>query len=659
MRARVEDMVGEGRVFVSTFHSMGARFLRASGACIGLDPRFTICDSDDQKSLVHEILKDLNLDPSHYRPASVLASISRLKNDLVEPGKAEELAASYFERAVSKVYEAYVNRMKVNGSLDFDDLLVQTLRMFQSSREVLSSYQDRFRFILVDEYQDTNRVQYLLAKHLAAKSGNICVTGDPDQSIYGWRGADIRNIVDFDADFPGARIIKLEQNYRSTANIIKAADGVIRHNTLRKERDLWTAEPDGEKIMIMRSRNESEEADQIVRTIRRLYGSGHRYSQMAIFYRINALSRALERSLRLFNIPYIIVGGVEFYQRKEIKDLLAFLRLVYNPHDAVSLYRILNVPPRGIGLTTVKRLKKDCRERGQAPIEVLESYLRGESGLATRSLKSLERFLTLLNRWQTLAEGSSCEALIKQIIEEIGYLDYLKSFQEESSERLENVSELIYAIGEYERYNDQATLGGYLEETALIQDIDTWNDRADSVTLMTLHSAKGLEFEVVFVCGVEDGLIPHSRSMETEKGIEEERRLMYVGITRARQRLFLSHSMVRSRFGEQIRSLPSCFLKELPESVMKRPLDQRTVDHRPLRESAFTSRSEQGGAVLEYDGDVVPHFESGDRVEHPYFGPGQVVHVSGSGLSARLTVRFLRAGEKLLLLEHARLKKIL
>jgi len=675
MRSRVEEMVGEGRVFISTFHSMCARFLRISGACLGLSPRFTICNSDDQKSLVSDILKSQNLDTAHYPPGSVLSSISLMKNSMIGPEDAGAQAQSYYERAVAGVYAAYCEQLKVNESLDFDDLLVKTLAMFQEHPDVLDQYRRRFSFILIDEYQDTNRVQYLLAKFLAGDGGNICATGDPDQSIYRWRGADIGNILDFEKDFPGARVIKLEQNYRSTANIIQAAASVIGNNVQRKERDLWTAEPPGDKVTITRAENESEEADRIVQTIRSLNNEGIPYSQMAVFYRVNALSRALERSLRIFNIPYVLVGGVEFYQRKEIRDLLAYLKLVYNLRDSVSLYRVLNTPPRGIGLTTVKRIKQDALEQARSPVDVLKAYSE-KGGLAARSLKAVEAFLSLLDGWIAVANGG-VEALLKQIIDDVNYLDYLKNFSDgTAAERLENVSELIYAVGEYERYNPDATLGGYLEETALIQDIDGWNDASQSVTLMTLHSAKGLEFDAVFLAGVEEGLMPHIRSMDDDDQFEEERRLMYVGITRARKKLFVSHSVYRSRFGETIRSLPSRFLDEIPDDVARKPRPFFSAPTRPFRTTEFNAEmapsaggaapdsaardsSPSSGSVLEFDGDVVPTFARGDRVEHPYFGRGDVLHVSGSGLSARLKIRFRNVGEKLLLLEHARLKKIL
>ncbi len=664
MRSRVEEMVGEGRVFISTFHSMCARFLRMSGACLGLSPRFTICNADDQKSLVNEILKSQNLDTAHYPPGSVLSSISLMKNGMIGPEDAAAQAQSYYERAVATVYATYCEQLKVNESLDFDDLLVKTLAMFQEHPEVLDQYQRRFSFILIDEYQDTNRVQYLLARFLAGDGGNLCATGDPDQSIYRWRGADIGNILDFERDFPGARVIKLEQNYRSTANIIRAASSVISNNVQRKERDLWTAEPPGDKVAITRAENESEEADRIVQTIRSLHGEGTSYSQMAVFYRVNALSRAIERALRIFNIPYVLVGGVEFYKRKEIRDLLAYMKLVYNLRDSVSLYRVLNTPPRGIGLTTVKRLKQDALDQVKSPLEVLRGY-SDNGGPAARSLKSIGAFLALLDGWSAGAE-SGVEALLKQIIDDVNYLDYLKNFNDgTAAERLENVSELIYAVGEYERFNPDATLGGYLEETALIQDIDGWNDASQSITMMTLHSAKGLEFDVVFMAGVEEGLMPHIRSMDDDEQFEEERRLMYVGITRARKKLFVSHSIYRSKFGETIRALPSRFLDEIPDEVARKPRPFFSRPSRPFtavgvdRETSPTAEGHNAGSVLEFDGDVVPTFERGDRVEHPYFGRGDVLQVAGSGLSARLKIRFRNVGEKLLLLEHARLKKIL
>lgn len=656
MKRRVAEMVGEDKVFISTFHSMGARFLRSSGACIDISPRFTIYDSDDQRSLVLETLKNLNLDPAHFRPASVLSAISNLKNSMIGPDEAADQAGSYFETAVANVYAAYAKHLIVNEALDFDDLLVKTFQMFRDNEEVLAHYQRRFRFILIDEYQDTNQVQYLLARSLAGKQGNLCATGDPDQSIYRWRGANLRNILDFEADFPGARVVRLEQNYRSTANIIKAASAVIENNVMRKERALWTESPDGAKVTILSAGDESEEADRVVRFIREQYDRGVAYSKMAIFYRVNALSRLFERSLRLFNIPYAIVGGVEFYKRKEVRDLLAFLKLINNQKDAVSLFRVLNTPPRGIGLTTVKRLKSDALQQGRPPLDLLREYVDNKS-VSSRPLKGIRNFLELLDGWSN-RENTSIEWLLRRVIDDVGYLDYLEGMNDgKTHERLDNVSELISAVGEYERFNTNADLDGYLEESALVQDIDSWNENSDCVTLMTLHSAKGLEFDLVFFVGVEEGLLPHELSSDDDEEFEEERRLMYVGITRSRKKLFISHAFYRTRFGERIRSRPSPFLDEIPEDV-KETESFFSTGPGPL--STVARRPDLGtDTVLEYEEDVWPSFGAGDRVEHPYFGLGEIVHVSGSGPATRLKIHFVRAGERLLVLEHAKLKKVL
>jgi len=636
---------------------MGARFLRSSGACINIDPRFTIYDADEQKSLVQDTLKGLNLDPAHFRPASVLSSISNLKNNLITPAHAADQAGSYFEEAVAKVYAAYTEQLAVNGALDFDDLLVKTYRMFRDDEGTLAHYQRRFRFILIDEYQDTNQVQYFLARSLAGERGNICATGDPDQSIYRWRGANLRNILDFEADFPGTKVVRLEQNYRSTGNIIKAASAVIENNVMRKERALWTAAPDGEKVTLITAADETEEADRAVRFIREQHDLGVPYSQMAIFYRINALSRLFERSLRLFNIPYAIVGGVEFYRRKEVKDLLAYLKLINNPKDAVSLFRILNTPPRGIGLTTLKRLRSDSLEQGRTTMDLLHEYVALGS-LSSRPLKGIKSFLELLDGWRGLADGS-VEVLLRSVIEDVRYLDYLEGLNDDKiPERLDNVSELISAVGEYERFNENADLDGYLEESALVQDIDSWNEDSDCVTLMTLHSAKGLEFDLVFFAGVEDGLLPHELSSDDDEEYEEERRLMYVGITRSRKKLIISHALSRTRFGERIRSRPSPFLDEIPEEVRDSDFSVSTR-HVPFTIAAARSNIGTGETVLEYEEDVWPTFGAGDRVEHPYFGLGEIVHVSGSGPATRLKIHFIHSGEKLLVLEHAKLKKVL
>ncbi|MFH1999301.1 MAG: UvrD-helicase domain-containing protein, partial [Planctomycetota bacterium] len=523
MKERITQLAGTSGVFISTFHSMGARFLRVDGEHIGIPSNFSIYDADDQRSLVKAALKERNLDVTHFRPPAVASEISRLKNENITPDEAAT-SPHYFQRVVASVYSLYQERLRSSHALDFDDLLLEMYRLFRECDDVLARYRDRFRFILIDEYQDTNKVQYELARLLAGDTMNICATGDPDQSIYSWRGANIRNILEFERDFPNAKVIKLEQNYRSTGNILKAADKVIENNLYRKERRLWTEAGDGELITLYSAKSEEDEAEFAIRSIIELQRRGRRYSEIAVFYRTNAVSRAFERALSLHNIPYMLVGGVEFYERREVKDLMAYLKLLDNPMDSVAFFRVVNTPPRKIGQRTLDNVQSIAGREFCSPLEALR-LICGNSLMPARQTSALARFSELFEALSAYPK-ESVESLLRQVIEKTGYLEYIRTFDNAgAAERIDNIDELIYAVGEYDRSNPGGSLHGFLEETALIRGLDSVGDSEDKLVLMTLHTAKGLEYNVVFLAGLEDGLLPHMFSMDKDEALEEERRL--------------------------------------------------------------------------------------------------------------------------------------
>lgn len=656
MKERVERLAGTSGVFISTFHSMGARFLRMDGEHIGISRNFSIYDADDQRSLVKAALKERNIDSTHFRPQAVASEISRLKNENIDP---EEASASphYFQRVVGSVYELYQEKLRSSQALDFDDLLLMMYRLFKERDDVLERYRERYQYILIDEYQDTNKVQYELARLLAGDRMNFCATGDPDQSIYSWRGANIRNILEFERDFPNARVVKLEQNYRSTGNILKAADKVIENNMQRKERRLWTDSGDGEPITLYSARSEEDEAEFAVRTIAALQRQGRRYSEMAIFYRTNAVSRSFERVLSLNNIPYMLVGGVEFYERREIKDLMAYLKLLDNPMDSVAFFRVVNTPPRKIGKRTLDTVREIAIKESCSPLEAVRLICQN-SLMTARATGALSKFLEIIDALNAFPK-ESVEALLRQVIEKTNYREYIRTFDSAgATERVDNIDELIYAVGEYDRANLEGSLHGFLEETALIRGLDSVNEGEEKLVLMTLHTAKGLEYNVVFLAGLEEGLLPHMFSVDKEDALEEERRLFYVGITRARQKLYITRSASRVRMGSIQASSGSRFLRELPQDVLEQNSYFRRTQGVTRREPSF-DHSDAGGQVLEYDQDVAPDFKTGDRVIHPHFGYGKIKLVQGSGNGARVKVWFDGLGEKLLLVQYAKLKKIL
>jgi len=666
MRERVKELVGSDEVFLSTFHSMGARILRIEGSSIGIPSNYSIYDSGDQVSLVKKVLKELNIDSTHFRPRSVLESISKFKNNSISPDEAAS-SPNYYKRVVASVYARYVEEIRASQALDFDDLQLEMLRLLRECQDVLEKYQRRFKYVLIDEYQDTNMIQYELAKLLAGDNMNLCATGDPDQSIYTWRGADLRNILEFEKDYPGAKVIKLEQNYRSTGNILKAADSVILNNTQRKSRTLWTEAPDGDRITLHSALGESDEAEFVVKALTDQKMKNRLYSDAAIFYRTNALSRALERALTLSNIPYIIVGGLEFFERREIKDLMGYLKLIDNPKDSVAFYRIVNTPTRSIGQRTTDFVKKTARQNRCSPLEAARKIC-DESLLAARQVSALKKFLTL---YETLSElpKQSVEGVLQRVLAETSFTRYLEMADSESAaERIDNVNEMIYAVAEYDKRNQTGDLHGFLEETALIRGIDSYEDDEDRVVLMTIHTAKGLEFPIVFLVGLEDGVLPHMLTLDDGLQIEEERRLFYVGITRAREKLYLTRSSSRVRQGSMTASLPSRFIKELSPELIEES-NQYRMNCRASWEAGNESPSlsnvtasydlDTTDSVLEYDQDVAPEFKPGELVIHPYFGRGKIQKVNGRGPSAMVMVKFQKIGEKRLVVKYAKLKKVL
>lgn len=704
MKKRVQNLVGEetaDEAWISTFHSTCARMLRRDIEKIGYSRSFAIFDDDDQLKVIKEIYKQLNIDEKYLPSRETKARISDAKNKMLLPD--EWFAKSGRDRRDSLIHDVmtlYEKRMKSLSALDFDDLLLKTLELLAEHPPVLAYYRRKFQYVLVDEYQDTNRAQYELVRLITAESRNLCVVGDDDQSIYGWRGADIRNILDFEKDYPDATVIKLEQNYRSTGNILDAANQVIAHNAGRKDKSLWTEHDQGEKISLYCAEDEREEAAWIVQQIKELRKAGISLGAMAVLYRTNAQSRVLEEMMMKAGFPYRVFGGQKFYERKEIKDIIAYLRVIANPADDISLARIINVPKRAIGETTVQILTEHAM-RNEMPL--YSALLDYPEELGSRAKKSITDFFQLMTTLTALKETMDFEAFVDLLIERTGLEEqYRKEDTEESLSRIENIEEFKGSVHEFVVMGDQPTLDGYLENVALVTDFDRAEGNNDYVTLMTLHSAKGLEFDNVFIPGMEEGIFPSSRSQTDDRRLEEERRLMYVGITRARKRLFLSRSSERMIYNQYNHNAPSRFLDELPARVIHEtysphsrgsfsmgrdehlfPPDDFDLPHFRSKGaySARNSTSSVGKPKLKLnnvdlnqipgvrkgftpsaarsltDSAVQKLFSSGDRVRHPKFGTGEVLEVSGSGAEARIRILFEKNGEKLLSLAVAPIVK--
>ena len=678
MRERVDDIVGFGSesIWVSTFHSTCVRILRRHIDRLGYDTNFTIYDTDDQKTLMRDICKYLQIDTKIYRERNLLAAISAAKNEMVSPEGFRLRAEGDFSRQrIASVYEEYEKQMKANNALDFDDLLVKAVQLLKTQPDVLDYYQERFRYIMVDEYQDTNNVQFQFVSTLAAKYRNLCVVGDDDQSIYKFRGADIRNILNFENVFEDAKVIKLEQNYRSTGTILDAANAVIRNNRGRKDKTLWTDNGQGEKIELRQFDTGYDEAEYIVGDIRGHVDSGDcSYNDNAVLYRTNAQSRLFEEKLVSANIPYKLVGGVNFYARREIKDLLSYLKTIDNGKDDLAVRRIINVPKRGIGLTSVNRVQEYALQRG---VSFYEAVLGADliPGIG-RGLPKLESFAALIEHFRSEAEKMSILELLEDIIETTGYIEELKTEGEiEAEARIENIDELKNKAADYEEScqerGEAPTLGGFLEEVALVADIDSLDEDSDYVVLMTLHSAKGLEFPHVYLAGLEDGLFPSYMTVTSDnpEELEEERRLCYVGITRAMKQLTLTCARRRMVRGETQYNKMSRFLKEIPADLLSTGMrfEREEKEEAPRQSSwqqarqafhtkAFSSpRPVQQFKVAGGNG---PGYDVGDRVRHVKFGEGLVTAIVEGGRDYEVTVEFDSAGTKKMFAAFAKLQKI-
>jgi len=652
MRERVERLVGArgNDIWISTFHAMCVRILRKDIEHLGYSRQFTILDSGDQLNLVKQIMRDLNIDTKKIEPKAVLAAISNAKNELKTPAIYGKTAADYFQSKVITVYEKYQARLATNNSLDFDDLIMKTVELFQKAPEVLNYYQKKFLYIHIDEYQDTNRSQYMLATMLADLHKNICVVGDTDQSIYRWRGADISNILNFEEDYPKATVIMLEQNYRSTKNILAAANAVIENNRLRKEKNLWTENATGEKITIYQAYQEHDEVYFIAELIQEAVEKGKQYSDHAILYRTNAQSRVIEEIFIKSNIPYQMIGGTKFYERKEIKDILAYLRLVVNPDDDLSLRRIINVPKRGVGQATLDKLAEYAVEQEISIFSALGVI--DFIGLSGRAINKVSEFAELLTQLNKRAEELGITELTELILQKTGYIEELQNEKSiESESRIENIKEFLSVTREFEENNEFITLQDFLTDVALVSDIDQMTDgeQSSGVTMMTLHSAKGLEFPIVFLVGLEEGIFPHNRSLMEEMEMEEERRLAYVGITRAEEELYLTYASSRMLYGRSQMNAPSRFINEIPEELTNN-----------LGKVQKTYGIQQKKVVFAVDRTAADQaWQLGDKARHSKWGIGTVVSLKNANDDLELQIAFdSPIGIKKLLARFAPIEKV-
>ncbi len=666
MKRRVSDLVGAsaGQIWIGTFHSTCARMLRLESRWGWWSPSFSIYDETDQIALIKGCMKTANVTESSFAPRSILTAISHAKDLLLGADAYAAEGGGYFEECVAKVYREYEKGLVDNNAFDFDDLIMRAVELLRRNPPVLSAYADRFEHVLVDEYQDTSHAQYQLVNLLSSGWRNLCVVGDDDQSIYGWRGADISNILDFERDHPDSVVLRLEQNYRSTRNILAAAHDVVSCNVRRKEKKLWTERPEGLLPHLTRAPSEYREADLIRdRVLERVSEQGLSYHDFAVLYRTHAQSRVIEDSLRRAGIPYDIVGGVRFYERAEVKDVLAYLRVVDNPADSVSLKRIINVPPRRIGEKTLARLEEHAASAGVTLLDAVADPSPAD-GVSPAARDALQGLAGLLTRARKSAESGPVDAVMREVLDGSGYTEWLGGRKnEETVDKVANVEELMSAATEFAEMSDDPSLGAFLSQVSLVANIDSWEDRANAVSLMTLHNAKGLEFTVVMIPGLEDGLLPHESSFGDDEELEEERRLLYVGMTRAMDELYMFSAAVRRRGGLMDTRAPSRFLDEIgPGHVTE--------------ESAFAPVSWSGRQGVRPRGvrppgrrseaDVFPDYENmsqeqrgfgpGTRVAHPSLGEGVVLDVSGSGFDAVVSIRFDDGVEKRIMVRYGKLR---
>lgn len=667
MRERVDDLVGFGaeHIWVSTFHSTCVRILRRHIDKLGYGNSFTIYDADDQKSLIKQICKQYKIDTKMMPERKIINEISSAKDEFMTPSEYETRHQYDFKKKkIAQIYKEYQKQLKANNALDFDDLIFKTVELFQFHPEVLDYYQERFRYIMVDEYQDTNTIQFQLVSMLARKYQNLCVVGDDDQSIYKFRGANVKNILNFENVFPEAVTIKLEQNYRSTKNILNAANEVIKHNKGRKTKKLWTENEEGDLIEFHQYGTEYEEARKIIHEIEDLSKEGYDYKNMAILYRTNAQSRVFEESFMIKNIPYRIVGGTNFYQRKEVKDILSYLKVVDNGLDDLAVRRIINVPRRGIGAATIEKINVYAVEHN---VSFLDACFSSDSiDTLGNAKKKINGFADLIREFRRKMQEGSLEELFKYITDETGYIANLKAEETEEAEgRIENINELLNKVVTYEQKAEEASLSELLEEIALVADIDNLEDSDNRVVLMTLHSAKGLEFPYVFICGMEDGIFPSYMTVmsEDDDDMEEERRLCYVGITRAKKKLYLSAAKRRMMQGRTQFNKVSRFIDEIPEQLLQLDTGVNFKEKRPDKALFSSNRSNrfrkpyQAKSFTSTKMDTLP-YDVGDMVKHIKFGKGKVLEIVSGGRDYEVTVDFEKAGVKKMFASFAKLKKV-
>ena len=662
MKSRVEGLVGDvaNRIWLSTFHSFCAKFLRFElDNFLGYNSNFTIYDTSDSQVVIKAALKALNLDDKYYPVGAMISAISDAKNKLMFASDYRKQARDFYQQKVADVYEYYERELRKNNALDFDDLLLVAVKLLQSNAAVLEKYSKRFKYVMIDEYQDTNHAQYLLAYLLSSHWKNIAVVGDADQSIYAWRGADIQNILDFEKDYPNCTSIKLEQNYRSTKIILDAANAVIDHNEGRPEKNLWTDKVEGAKIQHFTAQSEHEEAAFIGDTIVKKHDiHGVPYGDMAILYRTNAQSRVLEEALIKRALPYTMVGGTKFYDRKEIKDVLAYLRVLYNPFDDLSLLRIINVPKRSIGATTVSKLQDYARENGTSLFMTL-TQLHLVDTIKGKTKEKLEEFGILIFTLVAEMDDKSVLDILEAILDRTGYLAQLEeSTDPQDQARAENIGELLSVAKDFQDTNPTGTVEDFLEQVALVNDVDSFEQEESKVTLMTLHAAKGLEFPIVFLGGLEEGLFPHSRTLMNPEEIEEERRLAYVGITRAEKELYISNATTRTVFGRTSSYLPSRFIDEIPAELVDGLRAKRRIpdDIKPTvpRHMSVASRPVTKPIIRN---EVIADWKVGDTAIHSKWGNGKVVNVSGEGAGMKLTIEFPTQGVRVVMAKFAPVRK--
>lgn len=674
MRERLKRLIGfeSSNLWLGTFHSLGLRIIRREMKAAGAATELTVYNDEDQLSIIKECMRALSINEKTFAPKAIAGRINEAKNSNIGPAEYANYATDFLSERVSKVYSLYQKRLREMGCLDFGDLICEPINLLKNNPKVLESYQQRFQYILVDEYQDTNKAQYQLTNMLASGTRNLLAVGDPDQSIYAWRGADISNILDFEKDYPDATVLKLEQNYRSTRNILSAANAVIQNNLKRLEKDLWTENPGGEQIVYEEAKDEYSEARTVIKKIKGLVGRGTAYRDTAVFYRTNAQSRVFEEHLIREGVPYVIIGGVKFYDRREIKDSLAYLRIISNPNDLVSLQRVINTPPRGVGDVTLAKVKALAEQKA---IPVFESFREAlDKGLLAKT--RVKEFIEAVDDFRIDIGRLSIHELALRLLEDSGYMMmWQEEKTDEAQERVENIFELISAIKDFEAANPDASLSDFLDHVALISDIDNYAEESDRLALMTMHSAKGLEFKVVFIVGMEDGIFPHSRSANNPEELEEERRLCYVGMTRAMERLFLSGARSRNVYGETRYQMRSRFISEIPEEYItfagedasERPPYTYNGDETFSGKDSFKKPSQargpdevyytnEGNQTLSCTDEFEPlAWRVGMMVKHQTFGIGIIKQRAGTGDDTKLTINFKDAGIKKLVVRYANL----